>query len=376
MNRKQLILILVFLVIVGGAGLVLLQRNRESWAQPEAKMGDKVLPNFQPNDVAAIHIKGGSELHLARQGDLWRVAERQDYPANFHQISDVLIKMKDLKVVEADTVEPAELARVNLEEPGKNPGGGTLVEFQNAQGKVIASLLVGKKQMRAHDDSARGPFLGETAAGCYVRLPEDQKDVLVISDPLNALQPEPSAWLSRDFFKVEKPKSIALASTNSADSWKLERASETAPWTLADARPGEALDTNKLYSIVNAASYPRFVDILMSNSPAETGLERPNIVTFQTFDGFTYTLKIGKKSPEGNDYVSVAVTASLPAGDEAKKLRDKLKQEQSLAPWVYEVGSWILDPLTRERARLLQGSEATRKPANSQNEAWHPRVIQ
>ena len=91
MNRKQLILLLLVLAIIGGAGLVLLNRNKESWAEPEAKMGEKVLPNFQPNAVAAIHIKGGSDLNLVHKNDIWRVQERDDYPANFHQISDMLI---------------------------------------------------------------------------------------------------------------------------------------------------------------------------------------------------------------------------------------------------------------------------------------------
>ena len=82
-------------------------------------MGDKVLPDFRPNDVAAIHIKGGSEINLVHKNDLWRVAERNDYPANFGKISDLLIKLQDLKVMEAETVGPSQLARVNLDEPGQ-----------------------------------------------------------------------------------------------------------------------------------------------------------------------------------------------------------------------------------------------------------------
>ncbi|HZQ48409.1 MAG TPA: hypothetical protein VFC07_15435, partial [Verrucomicrobiae bacterium] len=137
MNRKQLILLLAALAIVGGAGLVLLNKKKESWSVPEARMGDKVLPNFRYNDVAAIHIKGASDVNVVRANDVWRVRERSDYPANFHQISDVLIKMRELKVVQSETVDPSELSRVELDEPGKGPGSGTLVEFKDVQGKVI-----------------------------------------------------------------------------------------------------------------------------------------------------------------------------------------------------------------------------------------------
>ena len=44
MNRKQLIVLLVVLVVVGGAGLILRNRNSEAWVEPEAKMGQKVFP--------------------------------------------------------------------------------------------------------------------------------------------------------------------------------------------------------------------------------------------------------------------------------------------------------------------------------------------
>ena len=41
--------------------------------------------------------------------------------------------------------------------------------------------------------------------------------------------------------------------------------------------------------------------------------------------------------------------------DRTKKLQEKLKQEQSLALWVYVVNSWILEPLLHNRAQMLQG---------------------
>src|SRR5580698_658884 len=109
MNQKQLILVLVALALVGSAGLVLFKQHQESWNQPGARMGDKVLPDFRPNDVAAIHIKGASDVNLVHKNDLWRVSERSDYPANFGKISDLLIKLQGLKVVEADTVGASQL---------------------------------------------------------------------------------------------------------------------------------------------------------------------------------------------------------------------------------------------------------------------------
>jgi Domain of unknown function (DUF4340) len=411
MNRKQLILLLVVLAVIGGAGLVLLNQHKESWAVHEAKMGDKVLPNFQPNDVAAIHIKGGADLNIVREKDVWRVKERGDYLANFGQISDLLIKLRDLKIVEAETVGSSDLARVNLDEPGKGVDSGTLVEFKDGQGKVLASLLLGKKHMRQQNESSPARLVGGDPDGRYILLPGDPKDVLLISDALNSLQPNPRQWLNKDFFKVGKMKSISLASTNAANSWKLTRETESSPWVLIDGKPGEVLDTKKISPIVNALNLPMFVDVASTNASGNSGWDKPMVVTIETFDHFAYALKVGAKGGGEDSYrMTVAVTADIPMErvsgkdelpdekkkldkefqDNNRKLQDKLKQEQALAPWVYVVNSWIMDPMLHDRAQILQGnteekaadagnmstpSAATKQGSTPADSGWTPHVI-
>ena len=102
MNRKQFIFVLIALAIIGGAGLVLLRQNRQSWGIHEAKVGEKLLPHFRLNDVAAVRIKGASELHIFQTNGLWRVREREDFPANYPQLKDLLIKIRDTKVVQSE----------------------------------------------------------------------------------------------------------------------------------------------------------------------------------------------------------------------------------------------------------------------------------
>ncbi len=64
-------------------------------------IGQKLLPNLAVNDIAQITIQSGTnELNLAKRDNLWRVRERGDYPANFSQISDLLLKLADLKIVQ------------------------------------------------------------------------------------------------------------------------------------------------------------------------------------------------------------------------------------------------------------------------------------
>src|SRR5258707_1301327 len=226
MNRKQFLLVLAALALIGSAGLVLLNHSKESWTVREPKMGDKVLPHFRLNDVAAIHVKSSFDINVVRKNGLWRVQERGDYPADYNLIRDLLIKIMDMKVVQSEMVGPSQLASVNLEPPeGSVPSidarsnaplplhQGTLLEFKDAQGKVKGSVGACKMRLRHQEESV--PFgLHGLFDGRYVLLPSDPGNVLLISDELANVAPGPESWLSRDFFKIQKIQFVALVSTN------------------------------------------------------------------------------------------------------------------------------------------------------------------
>jgi hypothetical protein len=389
MNRKQLILLLAALVVLGGAGLVLRHRNQESWDSSGGKLGQKVLPNFQVNDVASIHIKGaaGLDLDLVKKDDRWRVRERNDYPANFSEISDLLFNMRDLKIVQAEPIASSQLGRMHLEKPDSGPDSATLIEFNDAQGRVLQSLLLGKKHTRKSGRPSRMQFGDEEMPdGRFVMLKSDPHEVLTVTDPLNSVDPKPAGWLDKDFFKVEKPKSISFTSTNAADSWSLTRDSEAGPWVLSNIKTNEALDSNKVSSLSSTLSYPSFVDVAADPAPGRTGLDKPLVVAIATFDHFTYTLIIGSKTLENDYNLNVAVSADFPTErtpgrdekpddkkkldkefqDRLKPLQDKLRQEKSLGNWTYLVNNWLIDPLIRARAQLMVEKNDGKKDGQKQ----------
>jgi hypothetical protein len=390
MNSKQLTILLLALVVIGGGGLLLRNRHQESWDTSGSQLGQKVLPHFQVNDVAAVHIKAADDLDIVKKNDQWVVQERGNYPANFSQISDLLLKMADLKIAQAEEIGPSQLGRMHLADPGPGPEAATLIEFKDAQGKSLDSLLLGKKHMHKSERPMPMQFGGgEMPDGRYVMLKSDNHNVLTVSDPLNSVDPKAAEWLDKDFFKVEKPKTIAFVSTNAADSWTLSHDSESAPWVLQDVKKGEVCDTNKTSSLSSTLSYPSFVDVAPDSSPAKTGLDKPMVVNITTFDHFNYTIKVGSKTPENNYNINIAVTADFPtervAGkdekpDDKKKLdkefqdklkpqQDKLAQEKKLAPWTYVVNSWLIDPLIRTRAQLMVEKKDEKKADNKEASA-------
>ncbi len=380
MNRKQLLILVVLVVVLGVVGLVLNQRNQTSW-QGGSRQGaaTKLLGDLPVNDVAAIVIKGGTnELDLVRKDNLWRVKQRNDYPANFSDISSFLLKAADLKAVQTEEIGPSQLGRYKLLPPGPATNTAILVELRDQGGKVIRSLLLGKSHM--HKTEGRPSPMGDMGDnegwpdGRYVMVGAAAKTVAVVSDPLSNLEAKPESWVNKDFFKVEKIHSIAVTYPAATNSWKVTRETETtSDWKLADAKPDEKLDSTKTSSFSYALSSPSFNDVLPADTKLEpAGLDKPTLVTLDTFDHFTYTLKLGQKTNDNIPMV-VAVMAQIPKErtpgkdekpedktrldkefkDNQKKLEDKLTQEQGYGKWVYLVSNWTMDSLLKDRKDLL-----------------------
>ncbi|MEI7937786.1 MAG: DUF4340 domain-containing protein [Verrucomicrobiota bacterium] len=380
MNRKQLLILLGLVVVLGIVGLALHKRNQTSW-QGSGRQGaaSKLLGELPVNDVASIVIKGGTnELDLVRQDNLWRVKQRNDYPANFTEISSFLLKAADLKAIQTEEIGPSQLGRYKLLPPGLATNTAVLLELRDQGGKVIKSMLLGKTHMRKSE--AQPSPMGEMGGnegfpdGRYVMVGTGAKTLAVVSDPLSNVEAKPDAWLNKDFFKVEKIRSLAVAYPAATNSWKVTRDTETATdWKLADAKPEEKLDSSKTSGFSYALGSPSFTDVLPADTkPEQVGLDKPTVVTIDTFDNFTYTLKLGQKTNDNLPMV-VTVAAQIPKErtpgkdekpedkakldkefkDKQKKFEDKLSQEQSYGKWTYLVSNWTVDSLLKERNQLM-----------------------
>jgi hypothetical protein len=384
MNRKQFVILLVLVLVIGAAGLLVRQRSNNSWHSSGAAIGQKLLPNLPVNDVAQITIKSGADtVDLARQNNLWRVHERGDYPASFPQISELLLKFADLKIVQNEEVGPSQMARFELPSPDIGTNAATAIEFKDQNGKSLGSLWLGKKHMKKPGANPQFPGMGDEGwpDGRYVMAAGSGHDVALISDPLENVQAKPDQWLNKDFLSVDKPGVIAVRFPEATNSWKLTRASETNDWQLADAKPGEKLDSSKISSVTSPLSSASFNDV----APLASAVSGSNtVLSIQTFDGFSYVAKISPKHDD-NYPVTFTITATLPAARAAAKdekpddktrldkefqarqktLADKLAKEQAFTNWVYQMPAFSLDEILKTRSQLLE-EPSTNSPAQAQ----------
>ena len=386
MNRKQFALLLFLLVVVGLGGLLVYNKQNDVRSAGDPTLGKKLFGQLLVNDVAHISLKQGTnELNLVKKDDLWRVRERSDYPANYSEISDFLLKVRDLKIAQSEKAGPADLARLGLV-PGQGTNAALAVDFKDQKDKSLQSLLLGKKHMQKSKRPSPFGDMGDSGFpdGRYVRTGTESDSVALISDALANIEPKPEQWLNKDFVKVEKPKSIEVTFSTATNSWKLTRETETAEWKLADAKPTEVLDSSKASSAANPLNSPSFTDVETLSKAQEHGLDQPTLVKLETFDNFSYNLKVG---PKTNDSFALTLTVSAqiakdrtPGKDEkpedkakldkefkdkAQKSEEKLATEKGYENWIYFVSGWTLDPLMKERTQLLVEKKEEKKDDKS-----------
>src|SRR6185503_6008662 len=218
--------------------------------------------------------------------------------ASFQEISDLLIKLVELKVTQSEQVGASLLPRVELAEPGAKEGAGTLIEMKDGAGKPLARLIIGKKVLKKDPMNPLPAAKDGVPAGRYVLPPNAKDTVVVVSDPLNSVSASPGRWLNKEFFKADRIRSLAVGPEGAAPAWKIARVEEWGQWKFAggggNLNPGAAVSaTNKLGSL-------SFEDVAADGNTETAG--KPVVAVAETFDNLVYRVKAAKLK-NGKDYL-------------------------------------------------------------------------
>lgn len=353
MNAKIAAVLVLLLVVLGGGALLVRQQDAGRKPPSSGTLGQPLLKGLKAADVASIVIREPkATLTLARKGEQWTIAERAGYPADFDKVREFVLKALELKIGQTEPISEKDRARLQLDETG------TAVEFLGADGKPLARFVAGKKYFKTE------PEKPETARGDgrFILLPENGNTVVIVSDPLAQASTKSADWIARPGFGAEGVKVLDYRPAE-GEGWKIERSGDNADWKLTPLKAGEKLEVTK----ANAASYSlnsiELADVAPKDlKPADSGLEKPVTLVAATFDGLTYTIKLGKLVGD-NYYAQVVVTGEpKPQGKDAedrlKKLGERLPREKALAEHVVLVPKSKFGDILKPRADLLERKDA------------------
>ena len=176
MSRQRFVLLVVVaLAAIAAALYVSTQRNA-----PRETPGLALLPALPDdlNAVTAVMVRKGSTkptLTLHKTGQQWTVAERADYPADVSKLRNLLVSLRDVRIVEEKTVDPARFPQIGVEDPVDAGAAGAEISVVTAGGK--SAVIVGKA----------------VGNGNFVRRQGENRSYSV--EPSISLETEPRFWI-------------------------------------------------------------------------------------------------------------------------------------------------------------------------------------
>ena len=373
MNRKQFLLMLVAVAVLGGAGLAMFWKDISGYKESGAKIGAKVLPNLKAAEATEIRLKDAkNEVTLVSKKGSWSVKERGGYPADVGEISELLAKLVEAKIVQSEAVGESLYPRLNLAEPlkDKSDGTGTLLELKDKDGKPIAKLIFGKVSLKKDPGNPLPNAVDGVPAGRWMVAPGTIQAAVVLSDPFANVDAKAGKWLAKNFFKADRIRTLTVG--EGAAQWKITRELEYSQWKFASG--AGQLDPSAAVGAVNALGQLAFSDV-STEGKVEAGVasEKVTKIIAETFDNLTYTITVAKQKT-GDDYLFNFVLTGEPPKtrapekdekpDEIKRRAEEYEKslkvlearsqfEKILGQWVYVMPAKSLEPMLKERAQMV-----------------------
>jgi hypothetical protein len=371
MRYRNLVILAVVTVVVIVAASVVSYLNA-----PTTGIQKKLLfPGLQKkiNDVSEVVIKDSDHtLNLVKKNGTWSIAQADNYPALFDKVKPLIVNMAELRIIEPKTSTPSLYPRLGVEDLDTRGATSHLLTLKDNAGKVLATLLVGKKRKSAAP--------GDTP-GVYVRQPDSKQSLLVEGSlPVSSRVED---WFQKNLFNIKSNRieSIAIHHTdgqvvslsreNGNDKFKLENIPK-------GSKPRSDVFLYRMGSIMEG--------VYAQNVKALDNYQFPDdhaTTTIRTFDGLVATVKAGASN--GRNYVHYHFDADAsklkkPAGSSSSKdkgapdkkasadtgkkpdiSKEAAKYNKVMADWVYTIPEYKYDLLVETMDKLTQpkGQEKT-----------------
>lgn len=386
--RKSSIILFALLIFTFIAYFSLSKKIQKNLSQKSANIGDKLFKDLPINKISKIDLVFPNEkINLVKEKNQWLVASADNYPADFLKIYELLKDLPELKITQTFKADIDVDKRLQLVKPStdsevvsstKESNIGTLVKFFDKDNKEIYWFIIGKNQTNTGDKANNFGSFATGATQRFIKTKDTPKNVAwLINSGFEKIHDQANQWINKDFFSVEKYKSLEVAfemNTNNDKNWKVYRENEKAKIIFDQLPEGKKLNDQDNSPIANAFSGPNFDKV--SKHKEDLGAK---IATFfiETFNGFNYKIIVGNKTPEDYYPITLNVTAKLPKKLTDKDNKDKLKdynkertrleekynREKLLENWVFFVSEWSIAELLKSKDKLLVDI----KPKKSEN---------
>ena len=321
MKGKQFLIAVIVLVVLGALALFTSGGNQDGQSSGQSGIGSEVVTKLDPSKVTSVVItdKDGT-VTLQQKDEQWSIAERDGFAAKFEDIKKLVTGSVTLKSLRTIRASKSQRGRFELIDPVvEKENSGIKIEFKGAEGAELKTVLLGKKTGSQPGANPGSPF-GSNDNQRFVLVDGKINSIEIdFSSPLNDIAADPSEWLQKDeFIKIEKIKSVTVTQPDATNSWSLTREKEGDDMTLVDAKEDEKLDSSKGNSAGRVFGFANFDDVASKSAkPEDLGMDKAVAASIETFEGYTFAIKMSKSGEDHYMTVNAAGTR-VPQDDESK----------------------------------------------------------
>ncbi len=346
--------------------------------QPPTEKPGRLWPDLAAhiNDAAALAISHeGRTLHLERDGEIWRIREKEGYPADDTKVRRFLTSLVRTEILALKTRRKEDYARLDLEGPQ-----AAHVVVADAGGKAIVDAYIGKREFKFRARRF------ET----FLRKADDPQVYLVtgIEEP----KAEPKPWYPDSILAIDFSRIAAIRVRHAdGETLTISRGALGEDFKLAEMGNDEVFKGYRpLDHIANAFSYVAIEDVRRDDGGAAG--DPVGRVELETFDGLLVTIDAFRTKDETEDqWWRIRARAAEGAGwradaaaakdggagkDDGKKEAeepDAAAEAARLEPltdgWLIRIPKHVGDDIFRRKAALVTKPESPSEKAAEEDGA-------
>lgn len=333
--------ILLVCAIVSSAAAAFAIAQRVSFEDTDFQ-GQRVFPALleTAKDVTTMTVtQSGTVMTFEKNDAGWTLKESGNYRVHDNLISKVIFGLSNMELLDTKTSNPSRFKELQLADPTDKASRAQQVRLTDANGQVIAELIVGRANY----------FLPETTTGgMYIRRPGE--DQTWLARGLVDIGVEPRDWLIRDIIDI-KPEQIARVDVTFPDG--TQQTVVPAP----DATGGFAFENMPEGFKLSSPYAPRNVAAVLGGfvlnnvkRSADIDFDPANayVATFKTTGGMQVVTRMWQK--DGKHYMRLQAEAAPPSAATTKATEINARTDG----WTYIIPDYQYEQISKKLADVIE----------------------
>lgn len=328
--RYKRIIVLASVCAVLGVGVYLNGNKPKSSSASAISQGIA-----DPAKIAAITLKSkDSGATLVLKDGAWKVADKQDFPADFNMIKDLVSQFHEMKVDRSFDADDETIKRLGLSPDLQSDIKSASISFADKAGKSLGEYIMG-----ASRKGGGQYFVTKDSKVVHVSL----REFLVAGKTSKDL-------MNRKILDTDKSKLVKIVCEKAGQAvYTIERKKDSDGFVLAGKEEGSEIDESKISGLSGFMSPLMIDDIASEKRPAKPGAA---VLSFELKDGSVCRIIPAEKKEGDAEDNCFNIEVSKADGDAG------LMKGMDLAKFSFFMPGWKLDTLVTEKASLYKKTEA------------------